>query len=173
MRAYATAAAHIFEESLIGAKKVKKDCTHDRKSVLLRSYSIAQTLMPASLLTIALAAALSAPEDSLVHIQDSMRTDTLREVTVRPLKQYHLSDMEFSGKMDDIHTPPSLSDILDKLSPGLNDKITHPFAIKQRKKERRRKRALKNLENYDRVKTFDVLLQEAYERQKKEDEGKE
>lgn len=116
-----------------------------------------------------MAAAPVMPPDSIVHVDDSMRTDTLREVTIRPLKEYHLSEMELSGIKNDIVAPPSLGGILEKLSPGINDKILHPFAIKQRKQERRRKRALKNLEDYDRVKTLDELIQEAYEKQLKED----
>ena len=65
--------------------------------------------------------------------------------------------------------PPSLGTILEKLLPGINDKITHPFAIKQRKKERRKKRSLKALEDFDKVKTFDELLREAYRLQMRED----
>ena len=109
------------------------------------------------------------PADSIVHVEDSMRTDTLREVTVRAGKTYHLSEMEMSGTKNDIAAPPSLGGVLEKLSPGINDKILHPFAIKQRKQERRRKRVMKNLEDYDRVKTFDELLREAYEKQQMED----
>ena len=63
----------------------------------------------------------------------------------------------------------TLGDILERLSPGINDKITHPFAIKARQKERRRKRAMKALENFDRVRTFDELLREAYEQMQLED----
>lgn len=59
----------------------------------------------------------------------------------------------------------SVGDLLEKLSPGINDKITHPFAFKQRKKERRQKRTRKILEHYDQVKTFDELLREAIERE--------
>ena len=60
-------------------------------------------------------------------------------------------------------------DLLEKISPCFQDKSLHPFAIKQRKQERRRKRAMKALENLDRVKSFDELLREAYERQMIED----
>lgn len=67
--------------------------------------------------------------------------------------------------MMNISAPPSLGQILEKLSPGLNDKITHPFAIKQRKKERRQKRAMKALEDFEKNKTFDELVREAYEKQ--------
>ena len=60
---------------------------------------------------------------------------------------------------------PSLGEILEKVAPGINDKITHPFAIKQRKMERRKKRTRKILEHYDQVKTFDDLLREAIQRE--------
>lgn len=118
-------------------------------------------------LMMAMGSIAALPTDSLT--QDSIRTDTLREVTVRAGKTYHLSEMEMSGTKNDIAAPPSLGTVLEKLSPGINDKILHPFAFKQRKKERRRKRALKALEEYDRVKTFDELLREAYEKQLADD----
>ncbi len=110
------------------------------------------------------------PPDSIVAANDSMQTDTLREVVVRAGKTYHLSEMGANGtKDDDIVAPPTIGGVLEKLSPGINDKMLHPFAFKQRKQERRRKQVLKNLEEYDRVKTFDELLHEAYEKQKLED----
>ena len=117
--------------------------------------------MHVAALMMALGSIATLPTDSLT--QDSIQTDTLREVTVRAGKTYHLSEMVMSGTKNDITAPPSLGGVLEKLSPGINDKILHPFAIKQRKKERRRKRALKALEEYDRVKTFDELIREAYE----------
>ena len=112
------------------------------------------------------------PTDSIVHNDDSLRTDTLREVTVRAGKIYHLSEMAMSGTKNDVAAPPSLGGVLEQLSPGINDKILHPFAVKQRKQERRRKKVMKNLEEYDRVKTFDEQLREAYEKQLEEDSEK-
>ncbi|MBP3822978.1 MAG: hypothetical protein J6I36_06120 [Bacteroidaceae bacterium] len=101
---------------------------------------------------------------------DSLGVDTLREVTVRAGRHIPLPGMVVSpGLKEAVVPPPSLSSVLEKLSPGINDKITHPFAIKQRKKERRRKRSLKALEDFDKVKTFDELLHEAYRRQMHED----
>ena len=101
---------------------------------------------------------------------DTLGVDTLREVTVRAGKHIPLPGMVINPKMkEEVVPPPSLSSVLEKLSPGINDKITHPFAIKQRKKERRRKRSLKALEDFDKVKTFDELLHEAYRRQMHED----
>lgn len=97
---------------------------------------------------------------------DSMQVDTMREVTVRAGKHIPLPGMVITPRLkEEVIPPPSLGTILEKLSPGINDKITHPFAIKQRKKERRRKRSLKALDNFNKIKTFDELLQEAYEQQ--------
>ena len=101
---------------------------------------------------------------------DSLRTDTLHEVTVRAGKHIPLPGMVVNPSLKgEVVPPPSLGTILEKLSPGINDKITHPFAIKQRKKERRRKRSLKALDDFDKVKSFDELLHEAYLRQMRED----
>lgn len=106
--------------------------------------------------------------DSL--IADTLGVDTLREVTVRAGKHIPLPGMVINPRMkEEVIPPPSLGTILEKAFPGINDKITHPFAIKERRKERRRKRSLKALENFDRVKTFNELLHEAYRQQMHED----
>lgn len=101
---------------------------------------------------------------------DSMQVDTLREVTVRAGKHIPLPGMVINPSLKrEVIPPPSLGTVLEKLSPGINDKITHPFAIKQRKKERRRKRSLRALDDYDKVRTFNELLYESFERQLRED----
>lgn len=96
-----------------------------------------------------------------------MRTDTMREVVIRPLKRIPLEGMKIH--VEDVKNPVTVGTVLDKLSPGLNDKILHPFAIKARKKERQRRRMMKALDDYDKVQTFDELLREAYEQQREED----
>lgn len=53
---------------------------------------------------------------------------------------------------------PSVSDILGK---DLTDKIMHPFAFSKRKRERHRRKMMKILEEYDKVKTPRELLIEA------------
>ena len=122
------------------------------------------------LLSIALMGSPSADAiavDSLQQYTDSIPTDTMREVTVRAGRKLPTVSFPLQGGpgMMNISAPPSLGQILEKLSPGLNDKITHPFAIKQRKKERRQKRAMKALEDFEKNKTFDELVREAYEKQ--------
>lgn len=53
---------------------------------------------------------------------------------------------------------PSLSDIIGAKA---TDMIMHPFAFKSRKEERRRKKALNKLWEYDHVKSNNELLREA------------
>lgn len=105
------------------------------------------------------------PTDSLE--KDSLRTDTLKEVTVigGKLPVSKAIDRSIEAWKKSQPKTKSLGDVLEKWSPGLNDKITHPFAIKQRKMERKRKRTREILEHYDRVRTFDDLLREAIEEQ--------
>lgn len=123
-------------------------------------------MMLALLLSLATMTAPSAQSvDSLRR--DSMRTDTMREVVIRPLKRIPLEGMKIH--VEDVKNPVTVGTVLDKLSPGLNDKILHPFAIKARKKERQRRRMMKALDDYDKVQTFDELLREAYEQQREED----
>lgn len=111
---------------------------------------------------------LPSATDSLVS--DTLKVDTMKEVTVRAGRHIPLPGMVVNpGLKDEVVPPPSLGSVLEKLSPGINDKILHPFAFKQRKRERRQKRMQKALEDFARVKTFDELLREAYEAQMRED----
>lgn len=110
--------------------------------------------------------------DSLTVTQDSLRTDTLQEVTVRPdtilRVQRIVEEIIRHEREQQIHIP-SLGEILQKRFPRLNDIITNPTAFRERRREARRRRSLKALEDYDKLKTFDDLLREAYERQMQED----
>ncbi|MGM9674622.1 MAG: hypothetical protein ACI3X9_04045 [Bacteroidaceae bacterium] len=103
---------------------------------------------------------------------DTMKVDTLREVTVHggnlPIER--VLSKTLAGQ---VPRTKSVGDVLEKWMPGINDKITHPFAIKQRKMERRHKRTRKILEHYDQVKTFDDLLREAIQRENLQQEEKE
>lgn len=101
---------------------------------------------------------------------DSIRTDTLQEVTVLPLRRLPIEDAlrESLDRQENLHVP-TLSEILEKNRPGLLDVIMHPFAFKQRKREKRNRQSMKVLEEYDRVRSFDELIREAYEKQMLED----
>lgn len=104
--------------------------------------------------------------------KDSMRTDTMREVVVyspQGLPVNKALDRSLKRWKEGRVNIPSLGKVLEKLSPGINDKITHPFAIKDRKREKSRKNRLRALEHFDQVKTFKDLLYEAYIQQMRED----
>lgn len=62
-------------------------------------------------------------------------------------------------------SPLSLSDVIDKIKPGLTDRILHPFAFKDRKRAKKRAKVKKVLEDFDKTKTFDELVREALERE--------
>lgn len=88
--------------------------------------------------------------------------DTLGEVEVRPDSVLQvLEALKQTLKTDRQPKSKSLGDILDKYAPQLQDKMLHPFAIKDRKQERKRKRDKEVLKEYDRAKTPNELLEEA------------
>ena len=105
------------------------------------------------------------PDDTIPPTHEP--TDTLKEVQViAPESTAALEDaIRQSIARMGIPSTPSLGDVIDKISPGLTDKIMHPFAFKDRKKARKHKRDKKVLEEFDRVKTFDELVREAMERE--------
>ena len=87
-----------------------------------------------------------------------------------PLKRLPIEDvLDESLKRQQPPHVPTISEVLEKISPGLNDKIMYPFAVKERRREKRKKQYMKTLEDYSKVKTFNELLREAYEQQLRED----
>ena len=98
---------------------------------------------------------------------DSVRIDTLPQVTVRARQEMTIEEavknaLEREKRARESQPKiPSLGDILQKHAPRLMDQITHPFAFRQRKKEKRQKKHREALEHYDRVKPFEELLREA------------
>ncbi|MBR4645014.1 MAG: hypothetical protein IKO73_07675 [Bacteroidaceae bacterium] len=106
------------------------------------------------------------PDDTIPPTHE--RTDTLKEVEVlAPESTAGLEDAirQSLKKMGIDPRTPSVSDVINKISPGLTDKIMHPFAIKDRKKARKRKRDQKILDDFDGTKSFDDLLREALKRE--------
>ena len=103
---------------------------------------------------------------------DSLRVDTLREIEVRPDSMLRVNDAirqsigrEKEGRIG----YPSVSDVIGA---KVTDRIMHPFAVKERKREKKHARDRKILEEYDqinRVKTFEELLDEAIRKQAIED----
>ena len=107
--------------------------------------------------------------------RDSVRTDTLREVEVRGDSVLRVNDAirkAMERERQGRGGYPSVSDVIGSRA---TDKIMHPFAIKDRKREKKHARDAKILRQYEeamRVKTFEELLDEAIRQQAIED-GKE
>lgn len=104
---------------------------------------------------------------------DTLRADTLPQVTVRAQQEMTIHDAikESLGRERQRIVPkvPTLAEILQKHAPKLMDQITHPFAFKQRKKEKRLKKHREILKHYDQVKTFEELLNESIVQMQMED----
>lgn len=101
-----------------------------------------------------------------------LRADTLRQVEVRADTSLVVEKaIQQSLERQRVIRIPTLGDILDKYLPGLQDRITHPFAIKERKRERKHKRDKKWLQEFDRRITFNELLDAAVKQQQLEDEA--
>ena len=113
-------------------------------------------------------AQVQAPDTTRHQGQVTIEGDTLREIVVGADRDLPVEEA-IRRSLGNEPRQMSLGDVLERLSPGINDKITHPFAIKQRKQERRHRRWQKRIEEFDQVRTFDELLREAYIRQMHED----
>jgi len=106
---------------------------------------------------------------------DTTRVDTLRQVEVRGDSVLRVNEAikNSIGKEKDGRIGyPSVSDVL---GPRITDRVMHPFAVKDRKREKKHARDRKILDEYEqigRVKTFEELLDEAIRQQAIED-GKE
>ncbi len=110
--------------------------------------------------------------DTIPDSTNAERVDTLRQVIVKGETKSALEKaIESSLKRKKQPSTMGLGDVLEKVSPGINDKILHPFAIKDRKRDRKHKRDKKILDEYDRIVTFEDLLNEAVQRQQLEDEA--
>ena len=104
------------------------------------------TLLHGVAIAVGMALAISSASAQRLK-QDSLNTqgtvtvegDTLREVIIEGDRDLPIEDA-LRNSLGNEPRQMSLADVLDRLSPGLNDKILHPFAVKQRKKERRRRR---------------------------------
>lgn len=108
---------------------------------------------------------MAAPDDTIPPTRE--RVDTLKEVEV--IAPGRIAGMEDALRQSlermGIRNPITVSTLIDKISPGLSDKILHPFAIKDRRRAKRRKKVQKVLDDFNNTKTFDDLVREALERE--------
>lgn len=112
-------------------------------------------------------AGAAVPADSTVSVIE----DTLREVIVEINKQLPVIDqLNRDLQRNPLPRVKTLTDLLNQVNPNIVDCITHPFAIKDRKKERKHKKMRKVLEEYDH-KSNKELLDDIITRQREEDEA--
>lgn len=106
---------------------------------------------------------------------DTLDVDTLRQIEVRADSMLRVNEAIRQTIEREKASRISVPTVSDVIGAGLTDKILHPFAIKERKREKKHARDRKILEEYEklgRVKTFEELLDEAIRQQAIED-GKE
>ncbi|MBO7118697.1 MAG: hypothetical protein J6W03_00060 [Bacteroidaceae bacterium] len=109
------------------------------------------------------------------QLRDTTRIDTLREVEVRGDSALRVNDAIRQAIGREKETRIGFPSVSDVLGARVTDKIMHPFAIKDRKRDKKHARDRKILEEYEqlgRIKTFEELLDEAIRQQAIED-GKE
>ena len=110
-----------------------------------------------------------------IRTDNTIRVDTLKELEVRGDSTLRVNDairQTIGRELQYRQGTPTVSDVIGGKA---TDMIMHPFAIKDRKRDRKHARDRKILEEYEqlgRVKTFEELLDEAIRQQAIED-GKE
>ncbi len=109
------------------------------------------------------------------QLRDTTHVDTLRQVEVRGDSVLRVNEAIRHSIGRENATRIGIPSVSDVLGPRITDKIMHPFAVKDRKRDKKHARDRKILQEYeemDRVKTFEELLDEAIRKQAIED-GKE
>ena len=121
--------------------------------------------------------AFSAPtmQRDSVSRDTKTRVDTLRQVEVRADSLLRVNEAIRQTLEREKAARVGTMSVSDVLGSKLTDKIMHPFAVKERRREKKHARDRKILKEYEelgRVKTFEELLDEAVRQQAIED-GKE
>ena len=115
------------------------------------------------------------PRRDSVSRDTRMRVDTLRQVEVRADSQLRVNEAIRQTLEREKAARIGTMSVSDVIGSKLTDKIMHPFAIKERRREKKHARdrqILKEYEELGRVKSFEELLDEAIRKQAIED-GKE
>ena len=115
------------------------------------------------------------PRRDSVAGDTKMRVDTLRQVEVRADSQLRVNDAIRQTLERERAARIGTMSVSDVIGSKLTDKIMHPFAVKERRREKKHARdrqILKEYEELGRVKSFEELLDEAIRKQAIED-GKE
>ena len=95
-------------------------------------------------------------------------TDTLGEVSVKADNSLRVVDA-INKSLNNGLTQPRQKSVSDILGSKANDYIMHPFAWRERRKEKNLKKAKENIHKLDAAKTYEDELTEAINRQLRED----
>lgn len=113
--------------------------------------------------------AVTMPADALQTDTVTVQTDTMRVVEVVAEKDLQVMDV-LNKTLSPVKKAASRKTLTDYINKVVNtDYILHPFAFKERRREKHRKKMMKYLQEYDRVKTFEESLTEAIRQQQMED----
>ncbi len=112
----------------------------------------------------------NAPVDSTAARKDTAVSihDTLQEVEVKAKKELSVVEA-INNSLKNRPTQPRQKSVSDVIGKKATDYIMHPFAWKDRRKEKNLKKAKENLERLDAAKTYEDELTEAIKRQLRED----
>ena len=163
---------------MVCAKFVISFVIHKKKHTFVPKKTMKRIIRPYILLFIVLpfcTFSASAIPSTPVLMGDSVRVDTLREVEVRGDSVLRVSEAIRQSIGREQATRIGTMSVSDVLGSRITDKIMHPFAVKDRKKDKKHARDRKILEEFEdllHVKTFEELLDEAIRKQAIED-GKE
>ncbi len=109
-------------------------------------------------------------KDTTVTVSDTAVSinDTLREVEVKAKKELSVVEA-INNSLKNQPTRPGSKSISDIIGSKANDYIMHPFAWRERRKEKNLKKTKDNLKRLDAAKTYEDELTEAINRQLRED----
>ena len=108
------------------------------------------------------------PSDTTAKDTSVAYTDTLSEVSVKADKNLRVVDV-INKSLKNGLTQPRQKGISDIIGEKANDYIMHPFAWRERRKEKNLKKAKENIQKLDAAKTYEDELTEAINRQLRED----
>lgn len=108
--------------------------------------------------------------DSTTTVRDTSVAiqDTLKEVEVTVNKDLPVLDI-INKSLNNGPTKPRQKSVSDVIGAKTTDYIMHPFAWKDRKREKHKKRAEESLKKLEAAKTYEEALTEAIARQLMED----
>lgn len=118
---------------------------------------------------------LATANEPLTMASDTLQADTLQEVEIRTDSMLRVNEAIRQTIENERKSRIGTKSVSDIIGGKTTDKIMHPFAVKDRKRDKKHARDRKVLTEYEqllRIKTFEELLDEAIRRQDLEDAKK-